>query len=277
MPELPEVETVRRGLNQLVRGQKITAVSVRYERMIQSELAEFLQFLPGQTISEVGRRGKYLLFHLGRKTLVSHLRMEGKYHLFPSDAVPVGKHFHAFFVLSNGQTLVYQDVRKFGTMVLLNQADLTTFFEDKKIGPEPDAESFALQPFRQSLATSHKKLKPYLLDQTLVAGLGNIYVDEVLWLAKIHPAEIGKNLSAQKVATLRLAIISVLAEGVRRGGSTIRSYQNVLGLTGTMQDYLKVYGKTGQACQRCGRQIEKIKLAGRGTHYCPKCQKLKKV
>lgn len=275
MPELPEVETVRRGLNRLVCGQKIVAVKISYHRMIQSDLSEFLSYLPGKTILSIGRRGKYLLFELSEKTMISHLRMEGKYHLFPSDEVPVDKHFHAFFDLANGQTLVYQDVRKFGTMELIDHNKLDDFFSCKKIGPEPIATDFMLTPFQDALIKSQKKIKPYLLEQSLVAGLGNIYVDEVLWLSKIHPSEIASHLSKREISVLRRAIISVLAEGVKRGGATIRSYKNVLGLDGTMQDYLNVYGKQSQPCKLCGTPIEKYKLAGRGTHFCPDCQRLK--
>lgn len=277
MPELPEVETVRRGLNTLVRGQKILAVRINYKRMIQSDLTEFKAYLVNQTIHQVNRRGKYLLFDLGEQTLVSHLRMEGKWLRYPSSEVPDNKHFHAFFDLSNAQTLVYQDVRKFGTMELVKTLELADFFSRKKIGPEPTEADFDLKTLQDQLSGSQKKLKPYLLDQSLVAGLGNIYVDEALWLAKIHPSEIARHLSPQKVAELRRAVIHILAEGVKHGGSTIRSYQNALGMAGTMQDYLQVYGKTGQPCARCGTPIEKYKLAGRGTHFCPKCQKLKKV
>ncbi|HCN74683.1 DNA-formamidopyrimidine glycosylase [Pseudolactococcus plantarum] len=276
MPELPEVETVRRGLNNLVRGQKIMSVKLNYQRMIQSDLAEFLSYLPGKEIINIGRRGKYLLFELSEKTLVSHLRMEGKYHLFPTQALPINKHFHAFFELSNGQTLVYQDVRKFGTMELVDNLNLEQFFKTKKLGPEPVASDFLLAPFQDKLIHSQKKIKPFLLEQSLVVGLGNIYVDEALWLAKIHPSELAKNLSSNDVSVLRESIINVLAAGVKRGGSTIRSYKNAFGVAGNMQDYLTVYGKKSQPCPVCGTAIEKYKLAGRGTHFCPTCQKLKK-
>ncbi|GAB2023122.1 DNA-formamidopyrimidine glycosylase [Pseudolactococcus yaeyamensis] len=277
MPELPEVETVRRDLNKLVRGQKITALRIIYTRMIKSDLTEFKTYLINQTIHEVNRRGKYLLFDLGEQTMVSHLRMEGKWLSYPSNDMPDNKHFHGFFDLSNGQTLVYQDVRKFGTMELVKTAELADFFSRKKIGPEPTETDFDLKTLQHQLSGSQKKIKPYLLDQSLVAGLGNIYVDEVLWLAKIHPSEISRHLSPKKVAELRRSVIYILAEGVKHGGSTIRSYKNALGLDGTMQNYLQVYGKTGQPCARCGTPIKKYKLAGRGTHFCPKCQKLKKV
>lgn len=276
MPELPEVEIIKRGLNQLVVGQGIVGLKLNYPRMIQTDLTEFEQILPGQTIQAVNRRGKYLLFDLGQATLVSHLRMEGKYLVFPTATIPDHKHFHAFFDLENGQTLVYQDVRKFGTMELVPTADLSAFFERKKIGPEPIDTAFKLSKFRQALSGSQKKIKPHLLDQTLVAGLGNIYVDEALWQAKIHPAELGRKLSAQKVSTLRRAIIAILAKGIEKGGSTIRTYYNAFGDNGTMQEALQVYGKNGQPCARCGTLIVKYQLAGRGTHYCPKCQKLKK-
>lgn len=276
MPELPEVETVRRGLNNLVRGQKIISVKLNYQRMIQSDLAEFLSYLPGKEIINIGRRGKYLLFELSEKTMISHLRMEGKYHLFPTQAVPIHKHFHAFFDLSNGQTLVYDDVRKFGTMELVDNLNLEAFFQTKKLGPEPVVSDFILAPFQEKLMNSQKKIKPFLLEQSLVVGLGNIYVDEALWLAKIHPSEIAKNLSAKKISVLRQSIISVLAAGVQRGGSTIRSYKNAFGVAGNMQEYLNVYGKTSQPCPVCGTAIEKYKLAGRGTHFCPTCQKLVK-
>ena len=277
MPELPEVETVKRGLDGLVSGQKITALRIDYNRMIKSDLTTFKNNLINQTIHEVNRRGKYLLFELGEQTLISHLRMEGKWLSYLSTDIPDNKHFHGFFDLSNGQTLVYQDVRKFGTMELVRTDKLADFFADKRIGPEPTETDFNLRTFQHQLSGSQKKIKPYLLDQSLVAGLGNIYVDEVLWLAKIHPSEIARHLSAKKVAELRGAVIHILEKAVKYGGSTIRSYKNALGLDGTMQDYLQVYGKTGQPCARCGTPIEKYKLAGRGTHFCPKCQKLKKI
>lgn len=277
MPELPEVEIIKRGLNRLVAGQKIIAIKVTYPRMIQTDLQIFEEVLMNQTIHAVKRRGKYLLFDLGQATLVSHLRMEGKYMVFPTSDVPDHKHIHAHFDLSNKQTLVYQDVRKFGTMELVPTSDLSIFFAGKKMGPEPIESEFKLNKFRQQLSGSQKKIKPYLLDQTLVVGLGNIYVDEALWLAKIHPAEIARHLTPKQIKLLRQAIIDILAKGIEKGGSTIRTYFNAFGDNGTMQKYLQVYGKTGQPCIRCGTLIEKIQLAGRGTHFCPTCQKLRKI
>ncbi len=271
LPELPEVETVRRGLNRLVKGKVISKVEVTYAPMIKTGVDAFCQDLIGQEILDVDRRGKYLLIYLTDHVLISHLRMEGKYNFF-ADQVPANKHFHAFFTFIDGSTLVYQDVRKFGTMELLGKADVDAYFISRKIGPEPTEEDFDLEEFAKKLAKSKKPIKSHLLDQSLVAGLGNIYVDEVLFKAKVHPAQTSNQLSTDQVADLRQAIIEVLQLGIEKGGSTIRTYKNALGMDGTMQDYLQVYGKTGQACPRCQTEIVKIQLGGRGTHFCPKCQ-----
>ncbi|CYX84954.1 formamidopyrimidine-DNA glycosylase [Streptococcus suis] len=270
LPELPEVETVRRGLNRLVKGKVISKVEVTYAPMIKTGVDAFCQDLIGQEILDVDRRGKYLLIYLTDHVLISHLRMEGKYNFF-ADQVPANKHFHAFFTFIDGSTLIYQDVRKFGTE-LLGKADVDAYFISRKIGPEPTEEDFDLEEFAKKLAKSKKPIKSHLLDQSLVAGLGNIYVDEVLFKAKVHPAQTSNQLSTDQVADLRQATIEVLQLGIEKGGSTIRTYKNALGMDGTMQDYLQVYGKTGQACPRCQTEIVKIQLGGRGTHFCPKCQ-----
>ena len=272
MPELPEVETVRRGLERLVVGKTIGQVRVRYVKMIGTGVDSFVHDLPGQTIERIGRRGKYLLFYLTGGVLVSHLRMEGKYLFYP-DAVPERKHAHVFFQMTDGGTLVYEDVRKFGTMELLRKDQLEAYFVVRKLGPEPTEVDFLLPPFAAALSRSKKPIKPYLLEQTLVVGLGNIYVDEALWRAKIHPSRPAASLKPAEVKRLREQIIEVLQLGIEKRGSTIRTYRNALGEDGTMQDFLQVYGKTGQPCARCGSPIEKIKLGGRGTHLCPHCQK----
>lgn len=271
LPELPEVETVRRGLKRLVKGKVISKVEVTYASMVKTGATVFCQDLIGQEILDVDRRGKYLLIYLTDHVLISHLRMEGKYNFFPGQ-VPANKHFHAFFTFSDGSTLVYQDVRKFGTMELLGKADVDAYFISRKIGPEPTEEDFDLEEFAKKLAKSRKPIKSHLLDQSLVAGLGNIYVDEVLFRAHVHPAQTSNLLSAEQVTSLRQATIEVLQLGIEKGGSTIRTYKNALGLDGTMQDYLQVYGKTGQACPHCQTEIIKIQLGGRGTHFCPQCQ-----
>ena len=274
MPELPEVETVRRGLEKLILGKKILNIDIRYPKMIKTDLHEFQKEMPGQIIQSMGRRGKYLLFYLSDKVLISHLRMEGKYFYYP-DQVPERKHAHVLIHFEDGGTLVYEDVRKFGTMELLAPELLEAYFISKKLGPEPTEQDFDLGRFKLALKKSKKLIKSHLLDQTLVAGLGNIYVDEVLWRAKVHPSRTSNSLSSQEARKVHDETIKVLGQAVEKGGSTIRTYTNAFGEDGTMQEFHQVYDKTGQACSRCGSIIEKIQLGGRGTHFCPKCQRRK--
>lgn len=272
MPELPEVETVRRGLEKLILGKKISSIEIRYPKMINTDLDQFQKEVPGQEIQSMGRRGKYLLFYLTDKVLISHLRMEGKYFYY-SDQVPERKHAHVFIHFEDGGTLVYEDVRKFGTMELLSPELLEAYFLSKKLGPEPTEQDFDLEIFRGALKKSKKPIKSHLLDQTLVAGLGNIYVDEVLWRAQVHPTRPSQSLTRAEATAIHNQTIAVLGQAVEKGGSTIRTYTNAFGEDGTMQDFHQVYDKTGEACSRCGAIIEKIQLGGRGTHFCPKCQR----
>lgn len=271
MPELPEVETVRRGLECLIVGRKIVGFETRVPKMIHYPLEEFELAVVGATFESIGRRGKYLLLNLGKRTIISHLRMEGRYLLF-KDQVPDNKHFHVFFHLDDGSTLVYQDVRKFGTFELVYSAQLEDYFAKKKLGPEPTKADFALAPFEDKLSQSKKPIKTLLLEQSLVVGLGNIYVDEALWASRIHPSRSAMSLSEKEAKRLREEIIRILQMGIEKGGSTIRTYRNALGEDGTMQNFLQVYGRIGEPCARCGTPIEKFKLGGRGTHVCPHCQ-----
>ncbi|EIF35868.1 MULTISPECIES: DNA-formamidopyrimidine glycosylase [Streptococcus] len=272
MPELPEVETVRRGLEKLILGKKISSIEIRYPKMIKTDLDEFQNEVPGQEIQSMGRRGKYLLFYLTDKVLISHLRMEGKYFYYPTN-VPERKHDHIFIQFEDGGTLVYEDLRKFGTMELLAPELLDAYFASKKLGPEPTEQDFDLGRFKRALKRSKKPIKSHLLDQTLVAGLGNIYVDEVLWRAKVHPSRLSNSLTAQEARKVHDETIKVLGKAVEKGGSTIRTYTNAFGEDGTMQEFHQVYDKTGQSCSCCGTVIEKFQLGGRGTHFCPNCQR----
>lgn len=274
MPELPEVETVRRGLEKLILGKKISNIEIHYPKMIKTDLEQFQKEMSGQVIQTMRRRGKYLLFYLTDKILISHLRMEGKYFYYP-DQVPERKHAHVFIQFEDGGTLVYEDVRKFGTMELLALELLEAYFVSKKLGPEPTKQDFDFENFIAALKKSKKPIKSHLLDQTLVAGLGNIYVDEVLWRAQIHPTRPSQNLTRAEATAIHNQTISVLGQAVEKGGSTIRTYTNAFGEDGTMQEFHQVYDKAGQACSRCGSIIEKIQLGGRGTHFCPKCQRRK--
>lgn len=275
MPELPEVETVRKGLERLVIGKTIDYVTVRWPRIIEQPDAElFALELIGQIIESIQRRGKYLILQLTDWELVSHLRMEGKYEFYSENA-PENKHTHVIFHFTDGSELHYNDVRKFGRMALMEKGKSASYKGIASLGPEPLPEVFKLAEFEKGLKKSHKAIKPLLLDQKLVTGLGNIYVDEALWQAKIHPEQPADTLNKKEAATLRLAIIDILGKAVEAGGTTIRSYLNALGEAGKFQISLQAYGQTGVPCSLCGTPIIKTKVAQRGTHYCPTCQKLK--
>ncbi|RSD27685.1 DNA-formamidopyrimidine glycosylase [Mesobacillus subterraneus] len=275
MPELPEVETVRRTLEVLAVGKEIDHVSVFWPKMIKrpNEVEQFNDALRGQTIKEIGRRGKFLIFYTEDYSLVSHLRMEGKYGLFDADE-PVEKHTHVIFHFTDGKELRYKDVRKFGTMHLYGKG---TEFDTQPLadlGPEPFSEDFSVEWLSDKLKKTNRKIKPALLDQKILVGLGNIYVDEALFRAKIHPERIANSLSPEEEAVLYKEIVSTLSEAVEKGGSTIRSYVNSQGQIGMFQLQLYVYGCKNEPCKVCGTLLEKTVVGGRGTHYCPSCQNL---
>lgn len=280
MPELPEVESVRRGLDKLVVGEKIKEVEVHWPRIIESpDVATFKEQLNKQIIESVERRGKFLLFYLTDYVLISHLRMEGKYQLVKphtnDEKEPQTKHTHVVFHFESGDELRYLDVRKFGRMSLVEKGQEFAHKSLQKLGPEPTKEAFNLEEMREFLTRRTKAIKGVLLDQEIVVGIGNIYADEILFEAKIHPTAAANSLTDQEESRLYEAILSVMEIAVKNGGTTIRTYQNAFGEAGMHQDFLQVYGKEGEPCPVCGTSIEKIKVAGRGTHYCPSCQALK--
>lgn len=280
MPELPEVESVRRGLNELIVGETVEKVEVRWSRIIDSPaFNQFSKRLRGQTIENVSRRGKFLLFYFTEDVMISHLRMEGKYQLVEpkeNGQLPIrGKHTHVIFYLKSGKKLLYHDVRKFGRMYLVPKGEE---FEHKslvKLGPEPTIEDFDLEAMQEFLTRRSKAIKGVLLDQEIVVGVGNIYADEILHEAKLHPVTPANRLTDAEGIRLHEAILKVIREAIDSGGTTIRTYANAFGDVGTFQNQLKVYGKNGAPCENCGTEIEKTKVAGRGTHYCPVCQAMK--
>ncbi|MDR1567415.1 MAG: DNA-formamidopyrimidine glycosylase [Streptococcaceae bacterium] len=271
MPELPEVEAVKNGLMQLIQGKQIRKVTVKWDNLIVGDVSDFESCLVGEQIEEIKRRGKFLIFTLTHYDLISHLRMEGKYEYYP-DVVIESKHCHIYFTFTDGSTLVYHDVRKFGRLQLVKKGSALYQENLKKLGVEPLSAAFSATLLQQGLLKASGMIKPVLLNQQIVVGLGNIYVDESLWQAKVHPKRFAKTLTAAEIYAIHQAIIDVLTLAVKLGGSTIRTYKNALGEAGAFQQQLMVYGKSGLPCHRCGTKIEKIKLAGRGTHFCPTCQ-----
>ncbi|NMH67989.1 DNA-formamidopyrimidine glycosylase [Bacillus sp. RO3] len=274
MPELPEVETVRRTLEMLVVGKKIKDVSVFWPKMIKNpaETDEFVHSLRGQEILEMRRRGKFLIFYLNDVALVSHLRMEGKYNVSDSQD-PIEKHTHVIFHFTDGTELRYRDVRKFGTMHVFKKGEELLHLPLLQLGPEPFQSGFTEDYLTNVLKKTERIVKATLLDQTVLVGLGNIYVDEALFRAGIHPDRKSKSLSRKEIKRLHQEIIDTLKEAVEMGGSTIRSYVNSQGQMGMFQQKLYVYSRKEEPCRNCGTPIEKKVSAGRGTHYCPSCQR----
>lgn len=278
MPELPEVETVKETLNQLVSGKTIEHVTVHWPNIIKrpDDVKAFQMLLVGQTIDHLERRGKFLLFYLNDFVLVSHLRMEGKYRLI-NEKLPIDKHTHVIFAFNDGSELRYHDVRKFGTMHLFNKGEEFKSPPLSLLGPEPFSEAFSVALLKTFCSRTDRVIKQVLLDQKTVVGLGNIYVDEALFRAGIHPQTAAKQLSSKELGALHLSIQETLGEAIRLGGSTIRSYLNSQGQMGMFQQKLNVYGRQGEGCPNCGTLIEKIKVGGRGTHFCPVCQERKTI
>lgn len=273
MPELPEVETVRRGLTRLVVGRKVLGTEVRWEKTIGGmSQEEFDAELVGRTIDKVDRRGKYLLFRFsGGLTMVSHLRMEGAYYTVPAGTEP-GKHDLVTFHLDEGIDLFYRDTRKFGRMNLVPDGEALQVAGLAKIGPEPTEKDLSLAYMVSEFGKSRMHVKPFLLDQSHIAGLGNIYVDETLWQSQIHPLTAANKLTEAELGRLRENIIHEIARATEHHGTTVHSFTTAFGEAGEFQNELQVYGRVGEPCLRCGHLLEKMKVAQRGTTYCPVCQ-----
>ena len=273
MPELPEVETIKNTLKRLVINKTIQDVAVYWPNIVKfpDDVEEFKHILAGQMIHDITRKGKFLRFELDDYVLISHLRMEGKYSV-NNQADPVIKHTHIVFSLTNGEELRYNDVRKFGTMHVFNKGEEFSQKPLNQLGPDPFEESFTFDYFYEKLQKTNRAIKNALLDQTIVAGLGNIYVDETLFKAGIHPLRKASQLSKKEVKEVMKHATITLADAVKQGGTTIRSYVNSDGDMGMFQQELLVYGQEDQACTNCGDLIIKMKIGGRGTHVCMTCQ-----
>ena len=268
MPELPEVETVKRVLKRQLIGLQITDIKINYEKMILNDINYFKNKIINKTFKDIKRKGKALIFEFEDAFLVSHLRMEGKY-FYKEDNEPILKHEHIVFYLNNKMTLRYHDTRKFGIMVLKENVDLYTTPPLSLIGPEPwDINVGALYNI---LLKTHIPIKTALLDQQIMSGLGNIYVDEVLFLAKINPHRIASNVTEVDVENIIKYSKEVLSKSIEYGGTTIRSYTSSLGVSGNYQQFLLVHTK--EICPVCKLNIIKDKTNGRGTYYCSNCQK----
>jgi formamidopyrimidine-DNA glycosylase len=275
MPELPEVETIRLKLAPHLVGRTLDRVEIQDPRLVRPfEPQAVAAELEGERVSAVERRGKYLVvrFESGRALLI-HLRMTGSLRHAARGALHDDRHRRAVVNLDDGSDIAYRDVRRFGTWLLLEPGELEPYLA-QKVGVEPLERSFTTRWLAQRLQDRRAPVKAALLDQRTVAGLGNIYVDEALWRAQIHPLRPAESLDADEVARLTRGVKDALRAGVRRQGASLRDYTTPDGGRGKMQDRFHVYGRAGEPCHRCGTPIDKIRAGGRGTWYCPSCQRL---
>ena len=299
MPELPEVETVRKGLARLLPGLEITSVDFDWPKSFPNAPADVDQFVIGSKVIDVKRRAKVLTIELcSNYALVIHLKMTGQLVYVaeptadsieqsteqrfgaghPNDSL-IGalpdKSTRVTLGLNDGSKLFFNDQRKFGWMRLIPTPEVQNLDFFKKVGPEPLSADFNWQIFRdRCMRRKNSNIKSVILDQTVLAGIGNIYADESLWGAKIHPATPVKDLSNAKFHKLYDEIVFVLNLAIEKGGSTNRNYVNAEGKKGSYMDFARVFRREGQLCPRCNTMIEKIRVANRGTHICPRCQKL---
>ena len=273
MPELPEVETVRQTLRNNILGKKVVGINILYERMIVGTDKEtFTNSLIGKTLEEINRLGKYLIFDFGDIYMLSHLRMEGKYFIKSKDE-ELAKHEHVLFEFSDGVTLSYADTRKFGTMELKKESELITTHPLASLGI--DANLITKDYLEKQMKGKHKDLKAFLLDQSMIAGIGNIYADEICFMSNLHPKQDIYYLKDSEYEQIANSSVEVINKAIKAGGTTIRSYTSSLGVTGLFQLELNVHTMVGKPCPRCGTTIIKTRVAGRGTYICEKCQKIK--
>ncbi len=288
MPELPEVETIRRELARVLIGKKITQVIVNLSKAVRGSVAVFRKKISGAKIKSVGRRAKLAIFSLSNGySFVVHLKMTGQLIYQRQKVLKVGGHpikdgtrdlpnkfTRVIFHLADGGTLFFNDVRKFGFLQLMPTAELENFFKRNKYGPEPLSDNFTFSVFLSLLKKKRAtKIKPLLIDQTFIAGVGNIYATEICFYARLNPSRTVGSLKPREVKKLYRGLKSILKNAVNKKGTSMNNYVDAYGQSGNYVSSLKVYGRKGESCPRCGATIKNIILGGRGTTYCPRCQK----
>ena len=286
MPELPEIEIVKRSLLKMINKAKIIDIKINNKNLRYKITSTFSKHLIGQIILKISRRSKYLIFHFKTKILLIHLGMSGKLLLMRSydkkifktsfyyDLNLLQKHNHIYFKLNNDLTLVYNDVRRFGFFKLYNATAIKKIIFLKKLGLEPFSKMFNIKYFKKFIQNRKKNVKSLLMDQTFVSGLGNIYVNESLFMSKIKPLRSCNSLSNNEMKSIILNIRKILKFSISKGGASIKDFQNTSGKTGKFQQFFYVYGKQNKKCSRisCNGKIKKITLSNRSSFYCNKCQ-----
>ncbi len=273
MPELPEVETVKETLKRKVLGKEIKDVKVIYSKIIENmDGDEFSQKLVGERINDITRRGKWLVFHLDHYCLLSHLRMEGKYFL-KNISDEITKHQHVVFNFTDDTSLRYADTRKFGRMYLVPKSELESAKPFQELGLEPWDKRLNHQYLKEIYKSKRLPIKTVILDQGIITGIGNIYADEILFLSGINPFTPCNELAEKDLDNIIKNTRKTLEKAISEGGTTIRSYTSDEGVTGLFQNNLYVHCRANEKCLKCHSIIEKTRIGGRGTYYCPNCQK----
>ena len=286
MPELPEIEIVKRSLLKKINGAKIVNVKINNKNLRYKITHALPKKLINEKILKISRRSKYLIFHFKNKLLLAHLGMSGKFLIIRSkdkkmfktsfyyDLDILAKHNHIHFILNNGLELIYNDVRRFGFFKLFENIKLKEITYLKKLGPEPFSVLFCIKYVQKFIKNRKKNIKNLLMDQTFVSGLGNIYVNEALFLSKIHPLRQCSNLERKSIKNLIYNIRKVLKIAINQGGSSIRDFKNVYGKSGNFQQFFNVYGQENKNCSRisCKGKIKKISISNRSSFYCNVCQ-----
>lgn len=273
MPELPEVETVKESLKKHILNKRIVGVNIYYSNIIEYPTSdEFKERIINQIIHNIERRGKWLMFELDDYYLLSHLRMEGKYNLTSLNTV-INKHEHISFILDNNIELRYQDTRKFGRMHLIDKEDILKTKPLNELGLEPWDNNLTIEYLKLKYKNKKLPIKTVILDQSIIVGIGNIYADEILFLSKINPLKQSSKLTKKELQSIIDNTKNVLDKAILSGGTTIRTYSAPGGIHGRFQQELLVHNQIGKPCTICKNEILKIKVNGRGTYYCPKCQK----
>jgi len=286
MPELPEIEIVRRSLFKMVNKAKITNIKINNKNLRYKIPHRFSKQLIGEKILDISRRSKYLIFHFKKKILLAHFGMSGKLLIFRRhdkimfktsfyyDLNNLSKHNHIYFTLNNGLTLIYNDVRRFGFFKLFEFKQLNKISFLKKLGLEPFSKKFNIKYFEKFIKNKKKNIKNLLMDQTFVSGLGNIYTNEVLFMSKIYPLKSCGTLDRKEIKKIIFNIKKILKLSISKGGSSIKDYKNILGKKGNFQQFFSVYGHQNKNCSRisCNGKIKKILISNRSSFYCNKCQ-----
>jgi formamidopyrimidine-DNA glycosylase len=287
MPELPEIEVTKRSLFKKIIKAKIIDIKI-YNKNLRYKITDsFSKYLINQKLLKISRRSKYLIFHFKKKLLLAHLGMSGKLLLIRSggkkiyktsfyyDLNLIEKHNHIYFILNNGLTMIYNDIRRFGFFKLYDTKKINSIAFLKKLGLEPLNKKFNFKYFKHSILKKKKNIKCLLMDQTFVSGLGNIYVNEVLFMSKIFPLRKCNNLRKNEIIALIFNIKKILKTAISKGGSSIKNYQSALGKSGRFQQFFRVYGQENKNCSRisCNGKIKKINISNRSSFFCNKCQK----